>query len=171
MANSVVADPSAPPQSNAAAIGFGTTSMDDLGDPLPFPPMDLDYFSQIEGTLIDDLDFDFSFDDFDLPSDVDSFLDPNFLPGSVDQHGAAQVDPACYLQSELRNHSPPELNSSGSRSQMVVIRILRSLEMEIVAAVMLGFSVALLQSLKAQVIAAPTPLQLRILCPKARINR
>nr|GMD39894.1 bZIP transcription factor 17-like [Ipomoea batatas] len=115
MANSVVADPSAPPPSNAAVIGFGTTSMDDLGDPLPFPPMDPDYFSQIEGTLIDDLDFDFSFDDFDLPSDVDSFLDPNFLPGSVDQHDAAQVDPACYFQPELRNHSPPELNSSGSR--------------------------------------------------------
>ncbi|XP_019187451.1 PREDICTED: bZIP transcription factor 17-like isoform X2 [Ipomoea nil] len=102
MANSVVADPSAPP-SNAAVIV--TTSMDDLGDPLLFPPMDPDYLFQIEETLIDDVDFSFDDYDFDLPSDVDSFLDPNFLPGY----------PACYLQPELRNHSPPELSLGGSR--------------------------------------------------------
>lgn len=114
MANSVVADPSAPPPPSNVSL-IDATSMDDLGEPLPFPPMDTAYFSQIEETLIDDLDFDFSFDDFNLPSDVDSFLDPNFLPGSVDQHDAAQVDPACYLQPGLRDHSPPEMSSSGFR--------------------------------------------------------
>nr|GMD63429.1 bZIP transcription factor 17-like isoform X1 [Ipomoea batatas] len=96
--NSVVADPSTLPSSNVAVIG--TISMDDLGDPLPFPPMDPDYFS---------------FDDFDLPFNVESFLDPNFLPSSVDQHGAIHVDHACYFQHELQNHSPPELSLSSSR--------------------------------------------------------
>nr|GMD68262.1 bZIP transcription factor 17-like isoform X1 [Ipomoea batatas] len=84
--NSVVADPSTPPSSNVAVIG--TISMDDLGDPLPFLPMDPDYFS---------------FDDFDLPFNVTL------------KHGAIHVDHACYFQHELQNHSPPELSLSSSR--------------------------------------------------------
>ncbi|VFQ61548.1 unnamed protein product [Cuscuta campestris] len=117
MANAVVADPLVPPAN--AALTDTASMADDLGDPLPFPPMDPLYFSECDEILMDDLDFDFSFDDLNLPSDVDSFLDPNFLLGPVDRCDPAlvhHVDAACHLQPGIGPDPIGDLRNSSSES-------------------------------------------------------
>nr|GMC81937.1 bZIP transcription factor 17-like [Ipomoea batatas] len=98
MAKTAVAEPPAPPSN------LNLTTADELEEALPISPLEAEHMFQNDDVVMDDFDFDFSFDDFCLPFGADNSLSQNFLPVSLDQAGCdpvqAQLDvgPTCYVQ-------------------------------------------------------------------------